>query len=532
MAHKRQNPYVSAPAKSHRLPTQVAYIDCPTNCWRSNPDVVREAIEDVLDIGATIINIVFNNDKIARSWRDDISAIPGLANFHFCFGGAVMCWFLRGALELYQWREVVHEYGSPSQVLIFTELPRIPEPHGFRWTIVTASLPVLYAPIRNRVLEAIHEEATHSNSHAVLIGGRFNCSMLCVENQAGKHDSRYIVSANQDLCVVSSCPKDCAIESNPLEGCKDGPYTLLFELVRTTDEPAPKRVRLNPSSAARPGAPASCSSSAAKPIRCIRIKLSTPLYDKLLAWLEEQEAHALIEHIEKFCFFDSLCEGASVSSKMEDLLQVVLAKRTEIAHKARLWKDGYTEIDHDKLQDYTATDDECKALMNDWRNDVASWMLPANLATYYALKNRQEAHQFARKRFVTYCFQISGCRFLLQKLIQLPIVHFSDSSGASAITRLVLDLKEHKNTDQYKENVAEAKQRRERDKRINNDIWWAKFKLERGRYLSTFINDRGGKRIDLQSHEKQLLEEFERKRPELEQTLAFVRKRASSTPEV
>ena len=80
--------------------------------------------------------------------------------------------------------------------------------------------------------------------------------------------------------------------------------------------------------------------------------------------------------------------------------------------------------------------------------------------------------------------------------------------------------------------MAEAKQRRERDKRINNDIWWAKFKLERGRYLSTFINDRGGKRIDLQSHEKQLLEEFERKRPELEQTLAFVRKRASSTPEV
>ena len=458
MAHKRKNPYASAdiecPINSHRLPTQVAYIECPTNCWRLNPDVVREAIEHVLEIGATIINITFNNAATARSWRGEISQIQGLQNFHFCFSGAVMSWYSRVALEVYEWREVDSENCSPSPMLILTELPRSAEQHAFRWTIVTVSLPAMPTIIRNRMLEWIHEEATRSNSDAVLIGGRFSGTKLWFENQAGKRDSRLRVSANQDLCVLSSCPTDCAIECNALERYKDGPYTLLFELVPSTAEPAarptPSKVRLNPSSAARPGASAASSSGAAQPTtRCIRIKPRTPLYDKLLAWLEEQEAHALIEHIEKCCFFDSLCEGASLSSKMEDLLQVVLTKRTEIAHRAG--------IDQQQLQDYVASDEECKALMNDWRHDVQSWMLPANQVTYHALKNTpgrsQEAHQFAKRRFVTYCFQISGCRFLLGKLIKLPIVHFTDRSGASAIRQLMQDLNEHKKTDQYKETL-------------------------------------------------------------------------------
>ena len=69
-------------------------------------------------------------------------------------------------------------------------------------------------------------------------------------------------------------------------------------------------------------------------------------------------------------------------------------------------------------------DDDMKEIYNTWRKDVSSWMRDATLADHEDLVRsgrRHEAHQLEKSSFNTYLFRLSGCQFLLRKLIQLPI---------------------------------------------------------------------------------------------------------------
>ena len=61
---------------------------------------------------------------------------------------------------------------------------------------------------------------------------------------------------------------------------------------------------------------------------------------------------------------------------------------------------------------------------NDWKNDVDSWMKEENIRKYRDLQRRgqnREAHCLAKANFHTYCFQLSGSRYLLQMLLRLDI---------------------------------------------------------------------------------------------------------------
>ena len=70
---------------------------------------------------------------------------------------------------------------------------------------------------------------------------------------------------------------------------------------------------------------------------------------------------------------------------------------------------------------YTIPEEEMKDLINAWRKDVDSWMSPKNLKIYYDLKRKHahEAQQMGNSFFNSYLHDISGCKFLLRKLIQL-----------------------------------------------------------------------------------------------------------------
>ena len=168
---------------------------------------------------------------------------------------------------------------------------------------------------------------------------------------------------------------------------------------------------------------------------------------------------------------------------MEDLLHVVSAQRRKIAAASRL--------DISSLSHHRATGLEMKEMINAWRNDVASWMCPSNQQKYWSLmqERRQKAHQFAKSRFATYQFHISGCRFLLQKLIELPIVRVGSaarpaSSPSAAIKDLIMAFELHKQTKEYKDAVMKSEKRMDNQERTSRRLWWARYDLERGNTLA------------------------------------------------
>ena len=118
---------------------------------------------------------------------------------------------------------------------------------------------------------------------------------------------------------------------------------------------------------------------------------------------------------------------------MEDLLRVVSAQRSKVAAASRL--------DKNSLSHHRATEIEMKEMTNAWRNDVASWMCASNQQKYWDLKRncRQEAHDFTKNRFLAYCFQISGCRFLLNQLIELPIVRVGSAARPASTANAAIE---------------------------------------------------------------------------------------------
>ena len=100
-----------------------------------------------------------------------------------------------------------------------------------------------------------------------------------------------------------------------------------------------------------------------------------------------------------------------LSVKMEEMLRVP-------EHRRRLHLISAGQPD-----DTVMGSEDMKIIYNTWRKDVQSWMRPSTLEMYYwwlGERRNQQAHRFAARFFNTYLFQLSGCKFLLHKLIKLP----------------------------------------------------------------------------------------------------------------
>ena len=109
-------------------------------------------------------------------------------------------------------------------------------------------------------------------------------------------------------------------------------------------------------------------------------------------------------------------------------------------------------------------DGDMKEIMNTWREIVESWMRPSTLENYnWLMENRrhQEAHQLTKTAFSSYKFQLSGCKFLLDKLIELPLIsvrygYSSAERPASILNKLLKDYDNHRTKQNYENAVRQA----------------------------------------------------------------------------
>ena len=482
-------------------------------------------------MGATIINVTVDREPDAKALFRNVSSVLEAAwgeGFSSVSVGAVMSFYARVHWDLLDSQEIDPERASPALMLTLRER----QSPGLQMSVVTVSLPPFPTRVRDRLLHAYVDKAVQSKSHTVIIGGVFSdisAPLLWLENRVGKLAFDIAVSSNENLCVLPWCTTG-SIKCMALDAT--GPYALVLEHEPNSAEP---RASSTPTNASRGSNSAERSSAeppaASTPNNASRgsnvppgprmiLKVATPLYDKFLFDLEHtEESSALIHHIQQHCFFGELRfvtssgyrvpEAMPFSSNMENLLHVALARRRTIAEAA-----GLTE---EQLLQHRATRSQMKETMNNWRTDVRAWMSTDNQEQYFDLLNanrNQEAHQLGKQCFPTYCFHVSGCRFLLDKLIELPIICAASRNTATVLRQLLQDLEDHKQTDAYKAAVKRSEARSHEQEKLCRAIWWAKSNLERGRLLSTKVAQGTVEWPSLSSEDQKRVEDFDyRKAP-------------------
>ena len=101
----------------------------------------------------------------------------------------------------------------------------------------------------------------------------------------------------------------------------------------------------------------------------------------------------------------------------------------------------------------------------------------------------QKAHKLAHRTFTSYRFHLSGSKYLLQMLMQLPILAQCSASQPAlaevpALTKWIADLQEHRQTPEYQAAVALSKKRSSEHIRLSQQIWQQSKHLAKAKALS------------------------------------------------
>ena len=155
-------------------------------------------------------------------------------------------------------------------------------------------------------------------------------------------------------------------------------------------------------------------------------------------------------------------------------------------------------------------------------------MNESNLITYreHLAAGRKNPAQKLTKNHGTYLFHLSGSRFLLHKLIQLPILDQCKAEAGSAaqpasLTRCIRDLEKHKRSPEYLAAVERSQKREDEHRRLSKQIWHETQKLAKAPKLSQQAEDGGFWALD--EAERKIVEEYDTGRlsRSLRQLLSF-----------
>ena len=230
------------PAEQDRL--RVAYIYCPRRSWNHAPNVVSEAIENAMDVGSTIINLVFDHDEDAAflQLEDRWGKMFEVESL-----GSVLSLYASDSWQLLTKQNTDPVGMAPCLMLTFNS-PAFP---NYKVCVVTVAFPALPTTERGRIVDASVEEAINSSSDAVVIGGFFHSPFLWLDNRVWKLKLDIDISIISDLYVLPWCATG-TLNCTALDA--QGPFTLVIDHVQSSAErPAsssPSSVHHDPASSA------------------------------------------------------------------------------------------------------------------------------------------------------------------------------------------------------------------------------------------------------------------------------------------
>ena len=245
---------------------------------------------------------------------------------------------------------------------------------------------------------------------------------------------------------------------------------------------------------------------------------------------EHPSGEEFMKYITETCFFGSLLTldvygedidtPVPLSVKMEELLRAARRQRELHIQRLRRQHPGENFPHHRKMDN-----DDMKEICNTWRRDVQSWMRKSTLAKHEEMERRghmQDAHQLGKSSFSTYLFQLSGCKFLVHKLIELPIISSNSPNSphdsyhvpeiADVLNEFIDAYEDHLTTPQYAKAFLLSKQHQAGQLSLNQKVWWAQYNYSQGRKLSCLIRDTNINFNDLAPWKQKLVEEFDTRR--------------------
>ena len=468
--------------------TNVAIIGCPEDTRkfaisRDRPQFLQ-AVTNAIEGCADIIYIIFQAtasinaalvDNLVTELRVILDDAWGRSveqpAYYYKGIGSVMSFYSISRVSLLSQEILDPEAGLPAIVHTFNT------PEG-RLCIVTASLPTLPRITRGRLLEAYATATANSKADTALIGAVCADKILFMENQIAKLEVDYELFTNENLLLLTHCSNGTSAQCLALD--TDAPFSLIALLDRT----------------------ASCPDSAERPVPrddAITLRPATPLYDKLIAELENaakqhSHGHAFIDYITRTCFYGDLCtktffgekleKPMPIAVKMEQLLKAAQRQRQRFLGWIPSSTDRISQMDmHIRIGE-----DNMKDIFNEWRHHPEDWMNPKPLKCHENMLWNGEEHraqQFAKSRFNTFLFQLSGCKFLVHKLIQLPIISQLSSRSveqpvarqpaATVLMELLNSYEKHKTTTEYVEAVKSSQENQNKQMRLSNRLWWAQY---------------------------------------------------------
>ena len=144
-------------------------------------------------------------------------------------------------------------------------------------------------------------------------------------------------------------------------------------------------------------------------------------------------------------------------------------------------------------------------------------MSEKNRRIYYEYETAgkyNEAQKLGKKCFSTYKFHLAGSKFLLHKLIQLPILVQCEAwkGGAAqpaSLTKCIKDLEEHKKSPEYKAAVELSKKRGDEHVRLSKQIWKETQTLAKAKKLSERAWSVEGHWRTLDATQRKLVEDYD-----------------------
>ena len=258
-----------------------------------------KAVGNVLDAGATIINIAFLRSILYTLDLLDTHSI--IAEILSTLDGT---WDHRSAGSLMSFFSTS---GDMSSAILETSgfLPAImltlDGPTGILCTI-NVSVPDLLPRTRGQLLGELADAAWDTQAGNILIGGAWTDSVLFTENQVAQLSSEFQLFTNAHLCLIAYNRDSSPMKCFPFDA--GGPYSLMG-IWESTKSLAPRRRSAEqPASSHRNGA-------RPHPRTAVTLRPCTPLYDNFISNMEiSAQEHTSGQEFKKYitetCFFGSL----------------------------------------------------------------------------------------------------------------------------------------------------------------------------------------------------------------------------------
>ena len=435
-----------------------------------------------------------------------------------------------------------------------------------RISSINSSWPTLSRTTRKRFLEQYSKQAQETGSVIHTIGGQLGAS-ISLENLLHPVDASYAVSAHESVCVLANSSDEwinfygvkakfatahavvvqvwhentsaADSDAHPVEA-KPPSRKRKADQAPNSDEhpvrasPRPRKEKVTS------GIVGSDTHPAVSDLRA-----PTPLWDNVLAKLDRASSSGQGQQMMKFitetCFHGKLCHKNAYGEDLEKPMALTLKMEILLETAAKRRKIVLNSLSNSAAQpvpdtEYVIAEEDMREMWNTWRWDVESWMSEKNLKTYYDLLwwgKRGDAQKMTKSLFSAFKQHVSGCKFLLHKLIQLPIIAqcqatSSDSAEQPAsITALLEEFRVHKESDGYKSAVKESAKKAKEHKRLSKEICNASWKVGRGKELSQRAKNGEWKKLTI--WERELVEQYDGRK--LERNLKALLHQAEVRPE-